>query len=80
MVSVQDVFLKHIQTNKLPVTIFLMNGVKLQGILPWFDDFSVLLLRDAHSQLIYKHAICSVATTTPRPLFEQVLIEAVKND
>ena len=47
--NVQDVFLNHIRKNKTPVTIFLVNGVKLQGIITWFDKFSVLLRRDAHT-------------------------------
>ena len=55
--NVQDVFLNHLRKNKTPVTIFLVNGVKLQGIVTWFDNFSVLLRRDGHSQLVYKHAI-----------------------
>ena len=58
--NVQDVFLNHIRKNKVPVTVFLVNGVKLQGIITWFDNFSVLLRRDAHSQLVYKHAISTV--------------------
>ena len=69
--SVQDVFLNYIRKNKMPVTIFLVNGVKLQGIITWFDNFSVLLRRDAHSQLIYKHAISTVVPTDPVQLFEQ---------
>ncbi|AWJ87589.1 RNA chaperone Hfq (plasmid) [Azospirillum sp. TSH58] len=47
--NVQDVFLNHVRKNKTPVTVFLVNGVKLQGIITWFDNFSVLLRRDAHS-------------------------------
>src|SRR5213078_3003051 len=47
--NVQDVFLNHIRKNKTPVTVFLVNGVKLQGIITWFDTFCVLLRRDAHS-------------------------------
>ena len=58
--NVQDVFLNYIRKNKVPVTIFLVNGVKLQGIVTWFDNFSVLLRRDAHSQLVYQHAISTV--------------------
>ena len=58
--NVQDVFLNHIRKNKLPVTVFLVNGVKLQGVISWFDNFCVLLRRDNHSQLVYKHAITSV--------------------
>ncbi len=68
--NVQDVFLNHIRKNKVPVTIFLVNGVKLQGIITWFDNFSVLLRRDAHSQLVYKHAISTVMPTAPVQLFE----------
>ena len=68
--NVQDVFLNHIRKNKVPVTVFLVNGVKLQGIITWFDNFSVLLRRDAHSQLVYKHAISTVMPSTPVQLFE----------
>ena len=68
--SVQDVFLNNIRKNKMPVTIFLVNGVKLQGIVTWFDNFSVLLRRDAHSQLVYKHAISTIMPAGPLPLFE----------
>ena len=68
--NVQDVFLNHIRKNKVPVTIFLVNGVKLQGIVTWFDNFSVLLRRDAHSQLVYKHAISTVMPAAPIQLFE----------
>ena len=63
--SVQDVFLNNIRKNKMPVTIFLVNGVKLQGIVTWFDNFSVLLRRDAHSQLVYKHAISTIMPAGP---------------
>src|SRR5664279_2445806 len=45
--NVQDVFLNHVRKSKTPVTVFLVNGVKLQGIITWFDNFSVLLRRDA---------------------------------
>jgi host factor-I protein len=68
--NVQDVFLNHIRKNKVPVTVFLVNGVKLQGVITWFDNFSVLLRRDAHSQLVYKHAISTVMPTAPVQLFE----------
>ena len=74
--NVQDVFLNHIRKNKVPVTIFLVNGVKLQGIITWFDNFSVLLRRDAHSQLVYKHAISTVMPTVPVHLFEPAKEEA----
>lgn len=68
--NLQDVFLNHIRKNKTPVTVFLVNGVKLQGIISWFDNFSVLLRRDGHSQLVYKHAISTVMPAGPIQLFE----------
>jgi host factor-I protein len=68
--NVQDVFLNHIRKNKTPVTIFLVNGVKLQGIVTWFDNFSVLLRRDGHTQLVYKHAISTVMPAVLIQLFE----------
>ena len=68
--NVQDVFLNHIRKQKTPVTVFLVNGVKLQGIVTWFDNFSVLLRRDGHTQLVYKHAISTVMPSVPIQLFE----------
>jgi len=68
--NVQNVFLNHIRKQKTPVTIFLVNGVKLQGIVTWFDNFSVLLRRDGHTQLVYKHAISTVMPSVPIQLFE----------
>ncbi len=68
--NVQDVFLNHVRKNKLPVTVFLINGVKLQGVISWFDNFSVLLRRDGHVQLVYKHAISTVMPAASIQLFE----------
>jgi host factor-I protein len=68
--NVQDVFLNHVRKSKTPVTIFLVNGVKLQGIITWFDNFSVLLRRDGHTQLVYKHAISTVMPGAPIMLFD----------
>ena len=58
--NLQDIFLNSLRKTKTPVTMFLVKGVKLQGIITWFDNFSVLLRRDGQSQLIYKHAISTV--------------------
>jgi len=58
--NLQDMFLNALRKSKTPVTMFLVKGVKLQGIITWFDNFSVLLRRDGQSQLIYKHAISTV--------------------
>jgi host factor-I protein len=68
--NVQDVFLNHVRKNKTAVTVFLVNGVKLQGIITWFDNFSVLLRRDGHTQLVYKHAISTVMPGAPIQLFD----------
>ena len=68
--NVQDVFLNHVRKSKNPVTVFLVNGVKLQGIITWFDNFSVLLRREGHTQLVYKHAISTVMPSGPIQLFE----------
>lgn len=68
--NVQDVFLNHVRKNKVPVTIFLINGVKLQGVITWFDNFCVLLRRDGQSQLVYKHAISTVMPSVPVQLFD----------
>ncbi len=68
--NLQDVFLNQVRKTKAPVTLFLVNGVKLQGIVTWFDSFSVLLKRDEHSQLVYKHAISTVMPVNPIQLFE----------
>ena len=68
--NLQDVFLNHVRKVKMPVTIFLINGVKLQGVITWFDNFCVLLRRDNHSQLVYKHAISTVMPGQPIQLFE----------
>lgn len=58
--SLQDAFLNLLRKNKVPVTMFLVKGVKLQGIVTWFDNFSILLRRDGQSQLVYKHAISTI--------------------
>jgi len=63
--NLQDIFLNTVRKTKTPVTMFLVNGVKLQGIITWFDNFSVLLRRDGLSQLVYKHAISTVMPAAP---------------
>ena len=68
--NLQDTFLNAVRKAKIPVTIFLVNGVKLQGMISWFDNFCVLLRRDGQSQLVYKHAISTVMPSQPVQLFE----------
>lgn len=68
--NLQDAFLNNVRKNKTTLTIFLVNGVKLQGIVTWFDNFCLLLRRDGHSQLVYKHAISTIMPAQPIQLFE----------
>ncbi len=63
--NLQDQFLNFLRKNKTPVTMFLVKGVKLQGIVTWFDNFSILLRRDGASQLVYKHAVSTIMPSTP---------------
>ncbi|MGJ3649788.1 RNA chaperone Hfq [Sphingomonas sp. GlSt437] len=92
--SLQDLFLNALRRSKTPVTMFLVKGVKLQGIVTWFDNFSVLLRRDGQSQLIYKHAISTIMPAGPldisaitdamsegqkkSPLLQEVFLSAVR--
>ena len=91
--SLQDLFLNALRRGKIPVTMFLVKGVKLQGIVTWFDNFSVLLRRDGQSQLIYKHAISTIMPSGPmdiaaivdavgessrkQPLLQEIFLSAV---
>ena len=68
--NLQEVFLNHVRKGQIPLTVFLVNGIRLQGILTWFDSFSLLLKRDAHSQLIYKQAISTILPADPVRLLE----------
>ena len=66
--TLQDNFLNSVRKTKNPVTLFLINGVKLQGVITWFDNFSVLLRREGTVQLVYKHAISTVMPSLPLDL------------
>ncbi|WP_428333954.1 RNA chaperone Hfq [Novosphingobium sp.] len=92
--NLQDVFLNHLRKNKIPVTMFLVKGVKLQGIVTWFDNFSILLRRDGQSQLVYKHAISTIMPgqqlsvahfqsggdeTTKKRLLQEVFLSSVRD-
>ncbi len=78
--NLQDVFLNHVRKVKMPVTIFLVNGVKLQGIINWFDNFCILLRRDSHSQLVYKHAISTIMPSQPLQLSNSDNEDDLSND
>ena len=68
--SLQDTFLNSLRKSKNPVTLFLVNGVKLQGVITWFDNFSLLLRREGTVQLVYKHAISTIMPVGPIQLQE----------
>jgi len=69
--NLQDVFLNAVRKSKTPLTIFLVNGVKLQGVVTWFDNFCVLLRREGQVQLVYKHAISTIMPSQPVDLFDK---------
>jgi len=68
--NLQDTFLNSVRKSRTPLTIFLVNGVKLQGVVSWFDNFCVLLRRYGQSQLVYKHAISTIMPSQPVQLYE----------
>ena len=68
--NLQDAFLNQVRKQKIPLTIFLVNGVKLNGVVSWFDNFCVLLKRDGIGQLVYKHAISTIMPGQPVQLFD----------
>ncbi len=77
--SVQDVFLNKIRKEKMSVTVFLVNGVKLQGVVTWFDNFSLLLKREANVQLVYKHAISTIMPGGPLSLYDDADSEGAED-
>ncbi|CAI8399397.1 MAG: RNA-binding protein Hfq [SAR116 cluster bacterium] len=76
--NLQDVFLNTARRQHISVTLFLVNGVKLQGLITWFDNYSILLKRDGHIQLIYKHAVSTIMPATAIDLQEQLPDDTVK--
>jgi host factor-I protein len=70
--GLQETFLSHVLRKRVPLTVFLVSGVKLQGVVTAFDNFALLLRRGADSQLVYKHAISTIAPIAPIQLYEQV--------
>jgi host factor-I protein len=75
--NLQDIFLNRLRKEKEQVVLFLVNGVKLQGMITWFDNFCVLLKREGHSQLVYKHGILTIMPVDPVDFNE---IEDQKDD
>jgi host factor-I protein len=78
--NLQDKFLNTVRKNKTPLTIFLVNGVKLQGVVTWFDNFCVLLRRDGQIQLVYKHAISTIMPGGPVQMFDGDKPEETSDD
>jgi host factor-I protein len=68
--NLEQSFLDHVSKNNMPLTVFLVNGVKLQGAVTWVDETSLLLSRDGHSQLVYKHAISTIMPNSPVEISE----------
>ncbi len=68
--NVQDVFLNTVRKKKMPVTVFLTSGVKLQGNVTGFDNFSLVLRRGPQVQLVYKHSIATVVPSGNISLYE----------
>ena len=68
--NLQDSFLNQVRKEKNSVTVFLINGVKLQGVITWFDNFCILLRRDGQSQLVYKHAISTIMPSQNVSLYD----------
>ena len=66
--NLQEVFLNNVRKSRVAVTVFLVNGVKLQGVITWFDSFSLLLRREGTVQLVYKHAISTIMPSLPLDL------------
>jgi host factor-I protein len=63
--NLQDAFLNSVRVTKTSLTVFLVNGVKLQGVVTWFDNFCILLVRDGQMQMVYKHAISTIVPSEP---------------
>jgi host factor-I protein len=77
--GLQDLFLNSLRKTKTPVTIFLVKGVKLQGVVTWFDNFSMLLRRDGQVQLVYKHSISTImpAESPDTKIFDDIMSNVV---
>ena len=74
--KLQDVFLNHVRKNKVPVTAFLINGIKLQGVISSFDNFCLLLRRGNEVQLVYKHAVSTLMPAAPVRLYDPAAEDA----
>ena len=64
-INLQDAILSEVRRDRIPVTLFLMNGFQLRGVITGFDSFVVVLVSDGKQQMIYKHAISTLAPMKP---------------
>jgi host factor-I protein len=71
-INAQDAFLNYVRRNRIPVTVFLLNGVKLNGLVSCFDYATVVLRRDGYTQLVYKHAISTFSPHSAVSLFDSM--------
>ena len=71
--NLQDIFLLQAKRDKLPVTMFLMNGFQMRGVMTGFDTFVVILDSEGRQQVIYKHAISTIAPVRPVDLSAEVV-------
>lgn len=70
--NLQDTFLNAVRKARTPLTVYTVNGVKLVGSVTWFDNFCILLRAEGRNpQLVYKHAISTIAPNAPVNLFEE---------
>ena len=65
IINLQDAILKEVRQEKIPVTLFLMNGFQLRGVITGYDNFVVVLVTDGKQQMIYKHAISTLVPVRP---------------
>ena len=64
-INLQEAILREVRRDKIPVTLFLMNGFQLRGVITGYDSFVVVLVSDGRQQMIYKHAISTLAPIKP---------------
>lgn len=69
--NLQEIFLTQARKQKMPVTVFLMNGFQMRGIITGFDSFTLVLDTEGRQQVIYKHAVSTIAPLRPLPLTEE---------
>ena len=70
VITLQEAVLREVRRDRVPVTMFLMNGFQMRGVITGFDSFVVVLTTDGKQQIIYKHAISTIVPERPVPLYE----------